>query len=146
MRLFMISFVLLLIYLPLQFYTLKVNLSFPHHAYSWTELHGPSWNQILKVPTGGQVVFDRWIRVASGYVLFAFFGVGRDAMDMYRKWLVACGLARLLPFLTERRRPKRSQDTSSHGTFGTLGSRAKLAFRKGSKVSTSQTSTTNMSV
>ncbi|KAI9826654.1 MAG: a-factor receptor [Thelocarpon impressellum] len=138
LRLFLISVVLLAVLLPLQFYILKLNLSYPRHSYSWSKVHGPGWGDIIKVPTGGQVAFDRWIRVACGFLLFAFFGVGRDAVEMYRKWLVACGFANIFPSLTEPRRGQRLPSGSSCGTFGSLGSRAKLMLRKRSQVTTTQ--------
>ncbi|KAI9811963.1 MAG: a-factor receptor [Phylliscum demangeonii] len=87
LRLFWMALILLLVLLPLQVYILCVNLSYPRHAFSWSTLHGPHWGDIVKVPTGGRVAFDRWIRVSCGFLLFLFFGLGHEAMQMYRKWL-----------------------------------------------------------
>ena len=143
-RLFLISFTLLLIFLPLQFYILYVNLSYPRHPYSWSHVHGPSWSQIVKVPTGGQVIFDRWIRVGSGLLIFVFFGLGKDAMGMYRKWLVKMGLAKVFPSLTSPRSMQQPSGSTSQGALGSLSSRAKLLFTNGSRNATTTTTTTTM--
>lgn len=99
MRLFLMSLTLIVLFLPLQFYVLYRNASFPQHPYSWNDIHGPSWWQIIKIPTGGSVIFDRWIRIALGFTIFIFFGLGKDATAMYRSWLLKIGLARIFPSL-----------------------------------------------
>jgi pheromone a factor receptor len=45
------------------------------------------------------VLYDRWANLACGFLVFLFFGLGRDAKNMYREWLVKMGLARLFPVL-----------------------------------------------
>ncbi|KAI9677432.1 MAG: a-factor receptor [Caeruleum heppii] len=140
LRLFIIATTLLLIFLPLQLYVFAVNLSFPKHPYSFKELHGPQWSHIIMVPTGGQIIFDRWIRVASGFLLFIFFGIGGDALDLYRNWLVVLGVARLFPSLkSPRRRP-----SSGSSRMGTWGSRARLLFRKSSQATATTVSMQSM--
>ncbi|KAI9882564.1 MAG: hypothetical protein M1823_005686 [Watsoniomyces obsoletus] len=99
-RLFLMALTLLLVLLPVQFYILATNLSYADHPYSWSNVHRPDWSQIIMVPTGGQVAFDRWIRVASAFLVFIFFGMGTEAMAMYRKWLAWLGLGRCLSRLT----------------------------------------------
>ncbi len=87
------STALIVVFTPLQFYILYANVSVPHHEYSWHDVHD-DW-QINPIPTGGLVLFDRWIRIGIGFLVFAFFGVGEDAIKMYRSWLVKLGLARI---------------------------------------------------
>ncbi|KAI9849776.1 MAG: a-factor receptor [Thelocarpon superellum] len=129
LRLFLIALTLLLTFLPLQFYILYLNLSYPRHPYNWDEVHGTAWSDIIKVPTGGQVAFDRWIRVASGFMVFLFFGMGHDAMDMYRRWLVSVGMATYFPSLTQP--PMQTANGfSGPSTFGSLTNRAKGMLSK----------------
>ncbi|THC93869.1 hypothetical protein EYZ11_006651 [Aspergillus tanneri] len=80
-RLFLLAFTMLLAIIPIQAYVVYMNvtLSLPWHPYSWSPLHGPKWNTIIKVPSNGEVFFDRWIPIASGFMFFIFFGCGRDA-------------------------------------------------------------------
>ena len=136
---FLISLTLLVVFLPLQLYILYLNLSYPRHPYSWTDVHGPSWSQIILVPTGGQVAFDRWIRVTSGFIIFLFFGIGRDALDMYCQCLVKIGLARVFPSLGQPRHAHAATSTGG-GALGSLSSRARMIFRKGSQATTTTAS------
>jgi pheromone a factor receptor len=78
---------------PAQLYVVYFNIiNFsPTSRYSWKVVHGPHWGEIVKVPTYGHVMFDRWIHVVVGFLLFVFFGFGRDATLMYRSWLSKCG-------------------------------------------------------
>ena len=131
---------LLVVLLPVQFYILAINLSYPHHPYSWKNVHGPSWNVIVMVPTGGHVAFDRWIRVSCGFLLFVFFGLGNEATEMYRKWLVKLGLGRYFPSLAQPRRVSAMSSTWGGMRFRSFGSRAKLIFRKGSPTAASTVS------
>ncbi|KAI9805152.1 MAG: hypothetical protein M1825_000986 [Sarcosagium campestre] len=140
LRLFSIAVILLFLFLPVQFYILYVNVSYPHHAYDWNSLHGATWHDIIKVPTGGQVIFDRWIRVASGFLLFFFFGMGRDAMEMYRCWLIHLGLGRVCPSLTQP-----STTSSSSSRLGSFSSQAKHLFRKVSFATTTMSSRSSRS-
>ncbi|KZF19154.1 fungal pheromone STE3G-protein-coupled receptor, partial [Xylona heveae TC161] len=91
-RLFIISTVLILVFLPIQLYVFYVNVNVPLNGFSFSRIHGASWSQILMIPTGGVVRFDRWVYVAAGLLVFFFFGLGRDAVAMYRGWLGHIGL------------------------------------------------------
>jgi pheromone a factor receptor len=88
--------------LPLQAYIVyaDIHLSFPWHAYSWSNLHSGNWNTIHRVPTKGVVFFDRWTPVASGFMIFIFFGFGRDASHMYRTACWYLGLGLCFPSIT----------------------------------------------
>lgn len=63
-----------------------LNVSGPLLPYSWDLVHGSSWMDIVMVPQHGAVPLDRWITIVLGILLFIFFGLGSDAMKMYRKW------------------------------------------------------------
>jgi pheromone a factor receptor len=136
-----------LIQLPTQLYFFYGNIVFPKIRYSWKLIHEPSaWNQIGLIPGGGHALIDRWILSASAFLVFIFFGLGRDATEMYRGWLLAIGLGRIFPSLHEpryRRHPNLSGSTAQ-GSLGSHGSRAKLFFPgKGSKVFSIASATTS---
>lgn len=141
MRLFLMSLTLIVFFLPLQFYVLYRNASFPQHPYSWTGVHGPSWGQIIEIPTHGSVIFDRWIRIALGFTIFVFFGLGKDATAMYRGWLLKLGFGRIFPSLHGRHQlPSPGGNSSSFGSSrATLVSRAHSFLIK--KLSRSRAST-----
>lgn len=127
LRLFLLAFTMFLAILPTQAFVVwkNVTLSLPWHSYSWSTLHGPKWDKIFKIPTNGQVFFDRWIPIASGFMFFIFFGCGRDASKMYISICRYFGLGSCLA----------GGQTSSTGTTsstagGSVNSRVKLLFRK----------------
>ncbi len=100
LRLFLLSIALILTFIPLQFYALYVNsVEPPLLPYSWDLVHGPQWQDIMLIPTGGNVYYDRWIQIALGYGVFVFLGMGQDAQTLYRKWLLKAGFGRIFPGL-----------------------------------------------
>ncbi|KAJ5177139.1 uncharacterized protein N7482_003016 [Penicillium canariense] len=139
LRLFFLASTMLIAILPSEGFVVyyDLTLSLPWHRYSWSQIHGPEWYEILKYPTQGQVFFDRWTPIASGFMLFIFFGFGRDATRLYRMFFWRLGLGHCFPSLA---RPTDSQTTTSHTSGSSSAalvaltmSRAKLLFswRKG---------------
>lgn len=87
LRVFLLAFLLVLIFLPLQIYEFYLNVSHPLSPYSFDLIHNSSsWMDIIMVPQHGVVPLDRWITIILGILLFVFFGLGSDATKMYRKW------------------------------------------------------------
>jgi hypothetical protein len=145
MRLFMMSLTLIVIFLPCQFYILYRNATFPHLPYSWDAIHGPTWWDITLIPTYGVVTFDHWIQLAVGYAVFFFFGMGADAMRMYRKWLLTIGFGRIFPSL-HHPLPTQMPNTTNGSHPRSFSSRAHLYLNNKlsitSKYSTSTSSST----
>ncbi|KAL2813810.1 pheromone A receptor-domain-containing protein [Aspergillus cavernicola] len=124
LRLFFLSFIMLLALIPIQAYMVYMNIQFglPWHRYSWSVVHGALWNEISKVPTNGKVLFDRWVPVSAGFMSFIFFGCGKDASRMYRSLLQRFGLGCFGPVQTA------TSGSFPQNTAGSNGSRAKLLF------------------
>jgi pheromone a factor receptor len=125
---------------PVEGYVLYYNitLGLPWRPYSWDNLHSPEWYKIIKVPAYGQVFFDRWSPIGSGFLIFVFFGFGRDATRIYRRLARFLGLGYCFSSVAG---PTDFQDTtpsvnasSSTTLVGSISSRAKLMF-KGHKAS-----------
>lgn len=135
LRLFFLAFTMLVAILPCEGYVVyyDLKLSFPWHSYSWSRMHGPEWWVIGRYPTNGQVFFDRWSPIAAGFMLFIFFGFGRDATHIYQMFFWRLGLGHCFPVFA---RPTDSTPEGSNTTtlVGSTISRAKLLFnwRKGS--------------
>jgi pheromone a factor receptor len=121
LRLFILSILLLLIFLPITFYVFARNLDFEWLPYSWEEVHyGDNWLWIRKIPTNGNINFDRWVPIATGVLVFLIFGLGKDAMMLYRAWLNTIGVGRFLPkWIMEPRTPQSSLGPYSGGTTET---------------------------
>lgn len=99
---------------PLSFWILAQNLAVTHQPYSWSRVHNPqTWNTVIYIDDGGVVLYDRWIRVGAGLLIFAFFGMGQDAVGMYKKWCVVCGLGKVFPALYERHDRRRGDGVGS---------------------------------
>ncbi|KAJ5775427.1 uncharacterized protein N7511_000438 [Penicillium nucicola] len=110
LRLFFLALSMLVAILPLQAYIVyaDIRLSLPWHPFSWSKLHNGNWSTIYRVPTHGVVFFDRWTPIASGFMIFIFFGFGRDATRMYRTACWYVGLGYCFPSITA---PADSNDT-----------------------------------
>lgn len=142
LRLFFLAFSMLIAILPVEVYLFwyDMSLSLPWHQYSWNHLHGPGskWSQIQKVATYGVVFFDRWNPVAAGFMIFIFFGFGRDATKMYRLLFWYLGFWYCFPSVSHPldsealpTAPARN-DSSSTTLAGSASSRGKSVFKKAS--------------
>lgn len=84
----------------------------------------------MRVSTHGHITYDGYIWMAGGVVIFLIFGLGKDAVRMYRDGLLACGAGRIWPSL--RNGSQRGSGTLA--TMSSMSSRARMLFskRKGS--------------
>lgn len=99
MRLFLMAIVIVTLLLPYSFFLLYQLCSTMVDQYSWSTVHGPKWNSVVKVPSYGTVRLDRWGEVAVGYFLFILFGTGTDANNTYKRMLCSIGLGKIFPSL-----------------------------------------------
>ncbi|KAI2672737.1 hypothetical protein DTO027I6_3983 [Penicillium roqueforti] len=137
LRLFFLALSMLVCILPLQGYVVYADiiLSLPWHSYSWSRIHNGEWNTITKVPIDGTVFFDRWTPVASGFMIFIFFGFGRDATRMYRTVFWYLGLGYCFPSIepptdTHNSGPSAAHASTATTLVGSIGSRAKSMFSR----------------
>ena len=129
LRLFLLSIALILTFIPLQFYILFFNaVELPLLPYNWDLVHGPQWEDIMLIPTGGSVKYDCWIQIALGFGVFVFFGLGHEAQIMYRKWLLKAGFGRVFPGL--HRQPNRRAILPTSSRTGSFGSRTRSFFKE----------------
>ncbi|RMX86092.1 hypothetical protein D0869_03335 [Hortaea werneckii] len=137
LRLYILCIVWLLAIIPLSSWTLSVNVGSQQGHYNWVETHDYSkWNDIAMIRSDGDIVFDRFIWLGCGIMVFLTFGFGKEAVSMYRNGLLAVGLGRLFPGLGSDHESR----ITVFGSIGSLGSKTKLYFtRKSSAVSSWQT-------
>lgn len=60
------------------------------------------------------VLYDRWTNLGCGLLIFFFFGLGKDAVGMYREWLVKLGLGGCFPVLLQTEHSQRGVLSSDH--------------------------------
>lgn len=102
MRLFALSSILIIAFLPLSIYVFYSNFQFGIVPYSWTRVHDPEqWGMIDIFATNGEIFYDRWFRIAAAFISFAFFGLGDDAVNMYKGWLAKIGLGYFIPSIRD---------------------------------------------
>lgn len=121
---------------PTQIYVLYYNITAfqPWAPYSWAKVHGSGWDTIYKYPSSGTVFFDRWIQVTAGFIMFLFFGFGKDATLMYRGFLLKLGFGRWFPRLEHPHLTGFGSGQRSTGAKGSsMGSRGRMVFRKKSE-------------
>nr|POE78479.1 pheromone a factor receptor [Quercus suber] len=129
-RLYLLCIVWTLGYMSVQAYMLSQNLSLYTTAYKWPVVHDAGkWRTITAVPSGGVIYYDRFVWLASGVLVFLFFGLGKEALASYRATLVAMGLARIFPSLVASPEPKRSNSRASlMSSIMSYSSKARLFF------------------
>ncbi|KAI8940598.1 hypothetical protein NX059_001872 [Plenodomus lindquistii] len=99
-RLFILCMITVVVYTPYTLWLLMYSLrTFTADPYSWSRVHGPKFNTIIMVPALGNVGMDKWIQIATGYVIFFVYGTGADAHNLYKRMLVLLGLGRWFPSL-----------------------------------------------
>jgi pheromone a factor receptor len=124
MRLFVLSCLLLIFFVPVVFYVFYTNINVDRIPYDWDLVHGEEWFEIERYPLGNRISFDRWIPIGTGLLMFLFFGLGKDALSMYKSWLCAIGLKNCAP--TTLTSPKSSlRSSNSSGSGGSWFSRNK---------------------
>ncbi|GAB7342696.1 hypothetical protein MBLNU457_g0848t1 [Dothideomycetes sp. NU457] len=119
LRLLILSLVFIFVLFPIQLYILFLNWPKNPAPFSWSRIHSPAaWNQLVFVPSYGAVLPDRWVGVTCGFVVFAAFGVGKDAMSTYKSWAIAVGLGRVFPALMGRDRRGEGESSAWMSSFG----------------------------
>ncbi|KAF1822839.1 fungal pheromone STE3G-protein-coupled receptor, partial [Dissoconium aciculare CBS 342.82] len=100
LRLYLLCAICIMGIFPLEVYIDYLAISAGLLSFDWTQTHYPTayeWNSIVFIPSGGAILFDRYIWLAGGLLIFLTFGFGRDATKTYRELLVRLGLARFFP-------------------------------------------------
>jgi pheromone a factor receptor len=95
-RLFGLAVALLLVYCPFAIYTLAYKIRYTGKKFSWEAVHPPGWSESIVIFTAEQErlreyrPIDRWCHIVTAFVLFILFGLGYEAMFMYKRWLKSC--------------------------------------------------------
>jgi pheromone a factor receptor len=126
-KMILIAFSLLIIYLPVQAVFFVRMLPPELIKYSWSRIHEPaSWYPVLFFHTSDFPAYQYygWASVAWNTTIFLFFGFNDEAIDIYRGWMVKCGLGKIWPSLKEPRqvrRPGSPSRTSLSSRFDLVG-------------------------
>jgi pheromone a factor receptor len=106
LKLFFLSGSILAVYLPVTLYFFYLNLDFQYVPYSWSRVHDPTvWYQIIFLTTdlSPRTQYTGWVGVGMACVLIFLYGFGSGGKEIYKRWLVSCGLGKIFPSLLESR-------------------------------------------
>ncbi|TAQ90611.1 hypothetical protein B7494_g1076 [Chlorociboria aeruginascens] len=122
LKLFMLSLLLLLIFLPVTLYYLYLNLPPYWPAYNFSAIHDPNfWPLIIfsKIADLPALQYDGWLPIVLAFLIFFFFGLNREAVQMYKTWLVKLGFGNCFPSLLviEEEGIHRHNATNSRGSW-----------------------------
>ncbi|KAJ2905937.1 hypothetical protein MKZ38_003725 [Zalerion maritima] len=94
--------------------------------FSFSKNHGPLYNTAVLMPVWGMTWYDHswyWVWSIQTIPVFWFFGLTKDAVNMYRHGALIMGLGKLFPRLYEEYDPDRSRRLS-----GSQGSSSKRSW------------------
>lgn len=125
-RLYFMTLSILVPYLPLMllYFVNNVRYLLPLDPYDFSAIHGGDvtgqpWNSIVLLPSKAidwASMNDRFSAMLTAIPVFGFFGMSKEALNMYRVYLVALGFGRIWPVLNEEYDPDgRSHYGSSQG-------------------------------
>ncbi|KAG4302693.1 hypothetical protein PCANB_001099 [Pneumocystis canis] len=117
-RLIGISSLLIMVYLPLNIYILYTNVSQIIQAkikYSWTSVH--KWNQDIVFIKNDNISFNRWLIPSNGVVIFIFFGMGSDAVIMYKEMARKLYITKCYDFFRKKILKEKSENTKSNEDY-----------------------------
>ncbi|KAF2474199.1 STE3-domain-containing protein [Lindgomyces ingoldianus] len=150
MRLFVMSMIIIVIFLPYSIWIFYLNASQTQGPFVWSRVHGPDWNSIIKAPVAGQIRVDKWGQIAGGYLTFFVFGTGTDANNTYKRMLCAMGLGKIFPSLHKESVSGASTPTSSsfaRKSWFSIRSKAKsFSSKNESGIETLSSNTMNSSI
>lgn len=115
LKLFAMTSVVLIIYLPVICYFFYTNIPNPFVAYSWNRIHNPVvWNYVIYFHTADypDVQYWPWVPIGLAFILFFWYGLTYEAIECYRRFLVICGLGKFWPTLREPYQRKRNTRAS----------------------------------
>ncbi|CAI5757878.1 unnamed protein product [Candida verbasci] len=86
-RLLIFSFLIIIAMFPLSVYYFVEQAKNSTGKFNWDEVHHPNWDVILYYDFGFFLLYDRIVNSILSVLTFLLFGIGTDALTMYRGWL-----------------------------------------------------------
>ncbi|KSA02396.1 uncharacterized protein AC631_01860 [Debaryomyces fabryi] len=94
-RLLIFNVLIVIALVPVAVYFFVSDFSLFEGDFVWSEIHNEYWGEIFFFDFGIEIVYDRWVNIALSVVTFLLFGLGSDALEMYKNGLCVISLGRL---------------------------------------------------
>lgn len=94
-RLLIFSVLIVIALVPVAIYYFISDFTLFEGKFVWSEIHNQYWGEIFFFDFGIEIVYDRWVNIALSVITFLLFGLGSDALQMYKNGLCMVGLGRL---------------------------------------------------
>jgi pheromone a factor receptor len=106
-KLLIFCVIIILVMFPLSIYIFVSDMSNVQGSYDFALIHNPSvWFTVSYVPNE-RPLYSVWIFIALSYVVFIFFGLGSDAIDMYLQLLSKVGFGPFIEYVRHKRQEKK---------------------------------------
>ncbi|RCK56162.1 Pheromone a factor receptor [Candida viswanathii] len=90
-RLLIFSFLIIFAMLPLSLYYCISQAVVSQQTFNWDETHDDHWGDIYFVDAGYAFIYDRLVNAVLSILTFFIFGLGSDAIHMYKTLLSRIG-------------------------------------------------------
>ncbi|EMR08532.1 hypothetical protein PNEG_03013 [Pneumocystis murina B123] len=113
-RLIGLSSLIIAIYLPLNIYLLAINIAQiikSNIKYSWSDVH--NWNSSIFYLPKSNMPFNRWLSPSNGIIVFIFFGMGNDAILMYKEIARKLYITQFFHFVQKKIFKKKTEDNKN---------------------------------
>lgn len=122
MRLYALCLLWILANVPVQCFVFYISFSAPRYDYSWSDTHDADyWKIISMTPSNGIVLYDRYIWLSTGIAMFLFFGIGREALQIYQEGVKAfsctCCKKRRCHSASPKHTNPRTHDSASSNSY-----------------------------
>ncbi|CAK7901754.1 pheromone a factor receptor [[Candida] anglica] len=93
LRLLVFSTLMILCLAPLTIYLFVDDSHNFTGSYNWSYIHWEGWSTVIpRADFGYHVTYPEWINIVLSIITFMVFGLGSEAMKMYKSFLVSTGL------------------------------------------------------
>lgn len=92
-RLLIFSLLILLVMIPVTVYYFSKDAKQYAHPFLWSLAHSDLWSEIVYGDFGTSILYQQWVDVALSILTFVLFGLGADAIEMYKDALRRLGFA-----------------------------------------------------
>lgn len=92
-RLLIFSLLILLVMVPVTVFYFSKDVGQYAHRFIWSQAHSDVWSEIVYGDFGPSFLYQQWVDVALSVVTFLLFGLGSDAIEMYKGALRKLGFS-----------------------------------------------------